>query len=268
VVKNGIDRVFETLKTKNQKALIPYLAAGYPALEEEEALIALIKKEGANILELGIPFSDPIADGPTIQFASQEALKNGVSVKKILHWMKSWKDEINVPTVIMSYINPILAFGLKKFSEEASRAGVTGLIIPDLIPEESDEIRAALEKKGIHLIHLVAPTTPTNRQVAIAKKTDGFLYAVSVVGVTGARRALPKATKSWLGKLRTMSSKPVCVGFGISGPDQIRELRNSVDGFIVGSALIDVIRKNKSYQQLGKMKKFVTTLSKECFYAR
>lgn len=264
MVFNQLDKVFLNLKRRKKKALIAYLAAGYPRLSEERRLIQTMQEVGVDILEVGVPFSDPIADGPTIQFASQKALSQGITLRKILRWIAGFKPDIEIPVVIMSYLNPILSFGLKAFAQQAHRAGVVGVIVPDLIPEESNEIRRALEEKKIHLIHLVAPTTPRERQKSIAKKTGGFLYAVSVAGVTGARRALPKETKAWLTGLRRMSSTPVCVGFGISGPEQIRALRGSVDGFIVGSALIDVIRKNKPARRTGKMRSFVKKLAKEC----
>jgi tryptophan synthase alpha chain len=219
---------------------------------------------GVNILELGVPFSDPIADGPTIQYASQQSLKNGTTLPKILNFVAQVKKESNIPIVLMSYLNPILQFGLEAFSQAAAKVGVSGIIVPDTIPEESDEIRAALAKNNIHVIHLVAPTTPSARQKMIAKTSRGFLYAVSVAGVTGARKSFSAETKNWLGSLKKNGALPVCVGFGISGADQVRFLKNSVDGFIVGSALIDIIRKNKSTSRLNAMKKFIRTLSKEC----
>ncbi len=265
---NHLDRKFSELKQRNRKALIAYLAAGYPALSQETALVKTMVAEGVDILEVGIPFSDPIADGPTIQFASQEALKNGVDVPKILRWIAKLKKQIDIPIVVMTYMNPVVAYGFAAFAKDAARAGVSGIIIPDMVPEEAGDIRRQLAAKKVHLIHLVAPTTPKDRQARIAKLTGGFLYAVSVAGVTGARKALPTETKAWLGRLRAMSKRPVCVGFGISGPEQVKHLRSNVDGFIVGSAFIDVLRKNKPAQRVGKMKKFVSSLSKECSHGR
>ena len=264
MLKNDLDKTFASLKNKKRKALIAYLAAGYPGLKEEKNIIKAMVEEGVDVLEVGIPFSDPIADGPTIQFASQEALKKGVTVSKILRWISELKREIPVPIVAMTYINPVLAYGTDKFARDAARAGVSGVIIPDLIPEESDAIRRQLASKKIHLIHLVAPTTPVARQKSIARKTGGFLYAVSVAGVTGARRALPTKTKAWLNQLGSISKNPVCVGFGISGPQQVRHLRDAVSGFIVGSAFIDLLRKYKSGQRVAAMRRFVRALSKEC----
>jgi tryptophan synthase alpha chain len=260
---NKIDQLFERLTQTNRKALIAYLAAGYPPVGEEEKIIQALVDGGIDMLEIGVPFSDPIADGPTIQFASQEALKNGMTVKKLLAWLPKLRRHKNLPIVLMGYMNPMLAYG-PNFARDAAKAGVSGMIIPDLVPEESGEFRKQLQKYDIALIHLVAPTTPPERQGAIAKITRGFLYAVSVAGVTGARKALPTQTKAWLSDLRASSPAPVCVGFGISGPDQIRELRKNVDGFIVGSALIDVIRKSKKSARASNAAAFVKELSEAC----
>lgn len=261
---NPINQLFQTLALKKRKALIAYLAAGYPKLAEEERVIDAIVDGGIDMLEIGVPFSDPIADGPTIQFASQEALRNGMTVKKLLAWLpKVHKRHPQLPLVLMGYMNPMLAYG-PNFARDAAKAGVSGMIIPDLVPEESAEMRTQLQKYDIALIHLVAPTTPPERQGAIARQTGGFLYAVSVAGVTGARTALPTQTKAWLSDLRESSPSPVCVGFGISGAEQIRELRNNVDGFIVGSALIDVIRKSNKNERAKKAKAFIKQLSEAC----
>jgi tryptophan synthase alpha chain len=260
--------VFKNLKKQRKNALIAYLAAGYPRLPEEEKLIESMVSSGVDILELGIPFSDPIADGPTIQFASQQALNNGISLDRILIWVKKLKTKIETPIVLMGYWNPIYQYGIEKFAQHASQAGVEGLIVPDIIPEESIQIRNILNKFGIKMIYLVAPTTPKNRLRWIAQKTQGFLYAVSVAGVTGARKKLPKETKSWIRQLQRLSKNPVCVGFGISGPSQIKELKSQADGFIVGSAIIDMIRKNNSRNRVPMIKKFIGQLSKECSYAR
>ena len=186
-----------------------------------------------------------------------------MTVKKLLAWLPTFRRHENLPIILMGYMNPMLAYG-PNFARDAAKAGVSGLIVPDLVPKESHELRQQLQKYDIALIHLVAPTTPPERQGAIAKQTEGFLYAVSVAGVTGARRALPTQTKAWLSDLRDASPAPVCVGFGISGADQIRELRKHVDGFIVGSALIDVIRKSKKNERAKNAKVFMEKLSEAC----
>lgn len=262
-ISNKLDQVFKNLKEKKQKALIAYLAAGYPHFQEEGKLIKTLQDSGVDILELGIPFSDPIADGPTIQYASQESLNNGTTLKKIINWVKTFK-EVHMPIVFMGYLNPILAYGVEKFAKDAASIGVCGLIVPDVIPEEATELRNILAKHNIHLIHLIAPTTPLKRSFDIKKRTSGFLYAVSVAGVTGARRNISNQTRNWIGSLKKNFNKPLCVGFGISTPEHIKFLKSSSDGFIVGSALIDIIRKNRPQNRNLQLKAFVSGLSKEC----
>lgn len=264
MVLNDLDAVFASLRKRKKKALITYLAAGYPSFAAEEGLLKNIVSAGADIIELGIPFSDPIADGPTIQFASQAALESGSTVKKILAWVKKIRKDISVPIVFMSYLNPIERYGMSRFAKDSADAGVSGLIVPDLIPEESGALRNALAANNIHLIHLVAPTTPAERQKTIASQTSGFLYAVSVTGVTGARSHWPPKTLRWLSRLSHSSRLPVCVGFGISGPEPIRIMKKKVDGFIVGSALIDTIRRTPAGRRRSAVTKFVRSLSKEC----
>jgi tryptophan synthase alpha chain len=265
---NLLDQTFESLRTSGRKALIAYVAAGYPPFEEQETLIDALKEGGVDVLELGIPFSDPIADGPTIQYASQEALKNAVSLRKILPFAARVAQRTKLPIVFMSYVNPILQYGVEKFARDARAAGVCGVIMPDMIPEEAGDIEKALAAENIHAIFLVAPTTPKARQALIAKRTHGFLYAVSVTGVTGARTSLPAETRSWLASLRKLGSSPVCVGFGISGPQQIKDLRDAADGFIVGSAIVDIIRKNNAGSRAPLLKQFAQSLSEECSRGR
>lgn len=262
--RNKLDDRFKSLKQTNKKALIAYLAAGYPKFSEQEKIIEALVKSGVDVLELGIPFSDPIADGPTIQFASQEALKNGASITSIMPWVKKWTKKFDVPILLMTYANPIYRYGLKKFSSEARQAGVSGVIVPDLIVEESKEFEEIFSSQKLHLVQFISPTTPKNRQKFISKKTSGFLYAVSVAGVTGARKSFGSDTVKWLRSLKGLTKVPVCVGFGIAGIDQIKQLKPGVDGFIVGSALIDRIRNNKPQQRISQITKFMSQLSKEC----
>lgn len=265
-MRNRIDEVFQELKKQRKKALIGYLAAGYPGLAEQTRLIQTLEEAGMDILEIGVPFSDPIADGPTIQFASQESLRRGTTLKKILRWVGSLRSRVRLPIVLMSYLNPILKFGGENFARQAAAAGVQGLIVPDLIPEEAGELAETLRKRGVHLIFLAAPTTPPHRQKMIAVRTGGFLYAVSVTGVTGARASVPTDAKAWLKRLSNLSPRPVCVGFGISAPKHVRTLKGAVDGCIVGSALIELIRKNPPARRPAVLGRFVRALSKECFY--
>jgi tryptophan synthase alpha chain len=270
MVKNRLDATFARVRAEKRKALIAYLAAGYPKFSEQTRLIQGLADSGVDVLEVGIPFSDPVADGPTIQYASFQSLRGGTTVRKILPWIKSLASKVDVPIVIMTYLNPVIAYGFDKFAAQASAAGVTGLIVPDLVPEEAGDISRALAARNMHLIHLVAPTTPAGRQRRIARQSGGFLYAVSVTGVTGARRArkFSPDTRRWLRSLKAMSRHPVCVGFGIAGPEQVRSLRGSVDGFIVGSALIDIIRKEKPGRRQAALNRFVRSLAKECLNGR
>ncbi len=270
MVSNRLDAAFARIRGRGRKALIAYLAAGYPKFSEQTALVKAMVDAGVDILEVGIPFSDPVADGPTIQYASHQSLAGGTTVKKVLVWVKTLSKQVDIPIVFMTYMNPVIAYGVKKFAADAAAAGVTGIIVPDLIPEESAELADAFTSHNMHIIHLVAPTTPPARLRLIAKKTGGFLYAVSVAGVTGARRhkVFSPTTKAWLASLRKLSTHPVCVGFGISGPDQVKALRNAVDGFIVGSAFIDIIRKFKTGRRKAELARFVRGLAKECVHGR
>lgn len=254
-------------RREGRKALIAYLTAGYPGFKEQTGLVEALAEGGVDVLEIGVPFSDPVADGPTIQFSSQESLKRGTSLRSALKWAADLGRRVSIPTVIMSYMNPILHYGVDAFARDAAKAGVSGVIVPDLIPEEAEPLRRALDRLGIRMIFLVAPTSPPARERRIAKATGGFLYAVSVTGVTGARRRFEPQTKAWLRSLRRLTRRPVCVGFGISGPEQIRELRPFVDGFIVGSALIDLIRRTPSAKRRAAVREFARKLAKECSHA-
>ncbi len=243
---NRIERVFKRLKRERQKALIGYITAGYPTKASLRVLATALEAAGLDLLELGVPFSDPIADGPTIQHASQIALQNGVTLKWILASVKTMrKAGIRIPLILMSYCNPLYAMGLPQFFHRAGAAGVDGVIVPDLIPEEAAPFDRAARRVGIDLIYLVAPTTPKARLKVIAHKSRGFLYAVSLTGVTGVRRAVPSQIAGFLKSAKAASLRPVAVGFGLSTPAVVREVAPYADGVIVGSALIREIEKSK-----------------------
>lgn len=235
---------FDELRSRRKKALIGYLTAGFPSWAGFSRAFDELEEGGADVIEIGVPFSDPIADGPTIQYSSQKALEGGVTLKGILSWTAERRKKSSTPIVLMSYLNPILRLGLARFAKEAALAGVDGLIVPDTIPEETDALRESLSSEGLDLIHLVAPTTPPARRKWVASRSRGFLYAVSVAGVTGARKDFAPEAKSFLRSLKG-SPVPVAVGFGISGPDQARAVAPFVDGVIVGSALITRLREKK-----------------------
>ena len=239
-----LESCFDGLRSRRKKALIGYLTAGFPSWAGFGRAFEDLEKGGADVIEIGVPFSDPIADGPTIQYSSLMALKGGVTLKGILAWTAERRKKSATPIVLMSYLNPILRLGLGRFAKEASRAGVDGLIVPDTIPEETGALRESMTLTGLDLIHLVAPTTPPDRRKWVASRSRGFLYAVSVAGVTGARKSLPPEATSFL---RTLKGSPVsvAVGFGISGPDAVRAVAPFCDGVIVGSALIARLRDRK-----------------------
>jgi tryptophan synthase alpha chain len=235
---NRIDHTFARLKREGRKALIGYVTAGFPAKKGFVRLLLDLEAAGLDLLEIGVPFSDPIADGPVIQGASQKALANGVTLPWILDSVRTLRHSSVMPVILMSYANPILAYGLSRFFKDARAAGVDGVIVPDLIPEESGPFDRAARTTGVHLILLVTPTTPAARRRMIAGKTRGFLYAVSLTGVTGARQTLPTGLSAFIRSSKAACSKPVAVGFGISTPAQARQVASDADGIIIGSALI------------------------------
>jgi tryptophan synthase alpha chain len=265
-MSNRIDTVFSDLKRKNEKALIGYVTAGFPTLDAFEAVVPQLQQAGLDILEIGIPFSDPIADGPTIQKASQVALENGVTLAWTLAATRRLRAKTAIPFIYMSYCNPIYAMGVDAFFKAAKEAGVDGLIIPDLIPEEARDYSAAAEKHGIHLIYLASPTTPAARLKTIGRDTRGFLYVVSLTGVTGARAELPKQLSVFVKQARKASAAPIAVGFGISTPAQAREAAQFADGVIVGSALIKALESAPA-QPFSEALSFVASLKKELINA-
>ncbi len=239
---NRINKKFEELRALKRAALIPYLPLGYPTIEISKRLINQVTAAGADIIELGFPFSDPVADGPVIQKATQLALKNGMTLSKALEIAKQSRQEGNsAPFIFMGYYNPILNYGLEEFACAARDAGIDGLIVPDLPPEESEPLRAACLKQEINLIFLAAPTSSLERLKIIANLTEGFLYLVSVLGVTGARDTISSDLHSLVDRARSVTTKPICVGFGIANSETARQVAAMADGVIVGSALVSQI---------------------------
>ncbi len=238
---NRIDKVFKDLKQKGQKAFIPYITAGDPDLRTTKRIAAGLRDAGADILELGIPFSDPLADGPTIQKAIQRSLRSGCSVKKVFSLTEDIRREISTPIVYMTYFNIVYNYGMERFIRDALAAGADGIIVPDLPMEESGDFRSLADKDDFHIVMLAAPTTPIDRFKRLAACSKGFIYYVSLTGVTGARKKLSEKLQEEIRQLKKVSSKPICVGFGVSTPDQAREIAEVADGVIVGSALIKMI---------------------------
>jgi tryptophan synthase alpha chain len=263
-MSNRVEERFSELKKEKKKAFIVYLTCGYPTLEVTRELILAFAKDGVDVIELGVPFSDPLADGPTIQASSERALKEGVNLEKIFNLTLSLRKETEIPLVIMSYYNPIFTYTLQKFISCSRKVGLDGVIIPDLPPEEGKGLFEELQRAKLVNILLAAPTTSLERAKVIASLSRGFLYYVSLTGVTGAREKLPFKIKKSLQALRKKTSLPICVGFGISKPEQIRQFLEVADGVVIGSAIIDVIRKHESTGKLiPQVREFTQTLLKE-----
>lgn len=239
-----IEKKFAELKKKGEKALIAYIMAGDPCLEETERLIIELEKGGADLIELGIPFSDPLADGPTIQKAAIRALKQDVSLKDVIDLVKKVRKVTQVPIIFMSYYNPVFKYGEDKFVADAVRSGVDGIIVPDLPPEEAVSLKGFASKKRLDTIFLLAPTSDEERIKKVGNISKGFIYYVSVTGVTGAREGISKDVRGMVKKIKSESRMPVAVGFGISRPEQAREVASLADGVIVGSAIVKIIEEN------------------------
>jgi len=234
----GIDRIKNAF-TKGRPAFMPYAVLGYPTRAQGLATIKTLAEAGADILELGIPFSDPLADGPTIQAATQQALNNGTTVRDCLAMTHELRRQgVDTPALLMGYINPMLAYGLAQFVADAGAAGIDGLIVPDLPPEEADELEALCTEHGLALVYLLAPTSTPERIQLIAEKSQGFIYLVSLTGVTGARSELPPDLTGFVARVRAATDKPLAIGFGIGTGDQARAIGQLADGVIVGSALV------------------------------
>ena len=238
-VKNRIDEKFRELKAKKRGGFIPFIVAGDPDLETTKALILELARQGASIIELGVPFSDPVADGVTIQAAAERALLNLISVGDILRIVAEVRAEkCETPVILFSYFNPILQFGLERFADEAVSSGVDGILVTDLVPEEAREFRAILTAKNLSLIMLAAPTSSDERLKKICEKASGFVYAVSRAGVTGARNETSSDAKTLVERLRKFADLPIAVGFGISTAAQIAETWKYADAAVVGSAIV------------------------------
>ena len=239
---NRIDKKFMQLKKQHKKAFIAFITAGFPNLSTTAKLVIELEKKGVDIIELGVPFSDPLADGPTIQDASGYSLSQGTNLVKILDLVKQLRKRTRLPICLMTYYNPVFCFGEKSFVDKAVAAGVDGVIIPDLPYEEAREFTRYANQKGLDNICFIAPTSSRERIKAILKVARGFIYYVSLTGVTGSRESLAMDLKTKLAVIKKLTTKPVCVGFGISSARQVKEVRNISDGVIVGSAIVAKIK--------------------------
>ncbi len=239
---NRIDTTFVSAATESRLVLAPYVTVGYPTRDTAIELALAYVAAGADMLEIGMPFSDPIADGPTVQAASQIALDGGVRLTDALTLIERVRQHTKVPLALMGYANPFMQFGFSTLAREAATAGADGLIIPDVLPEHAADIEAAGEEHGLHLIRFAAPTTPTDRLAAIGAGARGFIYCVSVTGVTGSRAELSATLPAYLARVGRATNIPRVVGFGISTPEHLRSLRGRAEGAIVASALIDIVQ--------------------------
>lgn len=236
-----LDQTFARLKHDRQGALVTFITAGDPSVQQTPALVASLAALGADIVELGIPYSDPLADGPSIQASSQRALDRGVTPNTVLQMIRDIRAETQVPLVLMTSYNLALKYGLERFAQIFSEAGADGTILTDLPPEEAGPWKSAADAHGLATIFLVAPTSTPERIALIAKNTTGFVYCVSRTGVTGARTELPTELRNLLGRIQQATDKPVCVGFGISQPEHVRQVIEIADGAVIGSALVDFL---------------------------
>jgi len=236
-----VSRILSVFNESGHIALIPYVTVGYPSIEATLKVVPLLASSGCDIVELGIPFSDPLADGATIQKASFYALKNGVTLQLCLDVAKQLSHKVNIPLVVMTYINPVFSYGLEEFCSACASSGVSGLIIPDLPPEEGSELEAITQRQSLDLIYLLAPTSTEERIRLVAERSRGFIYLVSVTGVTGVRDRLPRNLEAFVTKVRKVATQPLCVGFGISTPEQARQVARIADGVIVGSRIIQLM---------------------------
>jgi tryptophan synthase alpha chain len=236
---NRLDQKFLELKNEGRAALMPYLPLGYPTLEVSQELIRAVADAGADVIEVGIPFSDPLADGPVIQRATQIALQNGITVAKCLEMVRAARArDVTIPLVLMGYYNPILRFGVERFARAARDAGADGVIVADLPVEEAGEVQRACEANDVDFVYLAAPTSTDARLKKIAEATRGFLYLVSLTGVTGAREGLPIELEEFVRRVRGITHKPLCVGFGVANAASAARVAQVGDGVIVGSALV------------------------------
>jgi tryptophan synthase alpha chain len=245
-----LDATFARLRAAGERALVAYFTAGDPSLELTPRLVVEAARRGADVIELGVPFSDPLADGPVVQRAAMRALAGGTSLVRVLETVAKLRGESDVPLVLMTYYNPVLAFGLPAFARTAAEVGVDGVIVVDLPPEEAQPLAAEAKAVGLDMVYMVAPTSTPARLRLIARRSGGFIYAVSLMGVTGERRGLPPDLAAQIRALRLVTTKPICVGFGIGQPDQVAAVGSLADGVIVGSAIVRFVEERAASPSL------------------
>ncbi|RFU60817.1 tryptophan synthase subunit alpha [Bacillus sp. V59.32b] len=250
--KQRIDEALQKCAEKGEKAFIPYIMAGDGGLDQLKQHLLFFEKAGADVVELGIPFSDPVADGPVIQRAGKRALDSGVSLRNIMEKLIEIRNEINIPIILMTYLNPVFAYGIDRFAQDCRKAGVDGCIFPDMPLEEERFVSEPMKQSEIAIIRLVTLTSPEARLRKIADGAEGFLYAVTVKGITGARDHFAEDTGQFLERVKALSSVPVMAGFGISTPEHVKEAGRYCDGTVVGSKVVQCLE-NDDFDAISKL---------------
>jgi tryptophan synthase alpha chain len=259
---NRFTQKFEALKNTNSKALVTFITAGDPDLATTEEMILLLQEAGADIIELGMPFSDPMADGPTIQLSSERALSAGTNLCKILESVRRVRLKSEIPIVLMGYLNPIHAYGYENFARDAAAAGVDGLLIVDMPPEESDQLLSFANRYELNIIFLLTPTSDSDRINKVSEIGRGFVYYVTVAGVTGERQNVSASLAEELETIRKTIKTPIVAGFGISAPEQAARVASLADGAVVGSAIVKLFEKYQGEELKSEVKGFVSSLKK------
>lgn len=254
-MRSRIAKTFVRLRRTGRKAFIPYVMAGDPSLDTTRDMVLLLEDCGADIIELGVPFSDPLADGPTIQRAAERALRAGTTLRKVISFVSSVRQRTSVPIVLMTYANPVFRYGIEPFVADTVTAGVDGVIVPDLPPDEAMELIRASRRRGLDTIFLVAPTSTKERIQRVVKASRGFIYYVSITGITGANLLLDGSLERSIAVIRTYTDRPVAVGFGVSRPDDALAIAKVSDGVIVGSAIV-----RRMHEDPGSLRNFLTEL--------
>lgn len=239
-----IEEAFRSLKVMNRKAFIPYIMAGDPSIERTQETVRVLAKSGADIIELGVPFTDPLADGPMIQMAAERALKAGVTLRKVILLVRELRKETAIPLILMTYYNPVFKYGLAKFINDAIAAGVDGVIVPDLPPDEAADLMRPAHAAGLDTVFLIAPTSTRERMKKVVKASSGFIYYVSLTGITGSRISLDGSIEESIHLIRSLTEKPVAVGFGVSTPQEAHTVAQIADGVIIGSAIVKKMRES------------------------
>ena len=263
---NRIEKKFQELNRIGRTALVTYITAGDPCIDVTPDIVLKLEESGADIIELGVPFSDPMADGPVIQLASERSLKGGTNIKDVLDTVKSLRESTDIPIILFGYYNPFFSYGLEQFSKDASEAGADGILVVDLPPEEAPEFKIHTDNAGLNLIFLLAPTSTHERVSLMAENASGFVYLVSVTGVTGVRTHMDDSLEPLCGEIKQATGLPVGVGFGISTPEQVENISAYADAVIVGSAIVRIIETHGSDRDilLEQLSQFVGSLSEAC----